>query len=1097
MTASLVAPENTDPVAEPPPESPLRLQVLGPLRVWRGEREVDAGPRQQAYLLALLLARGGRPTGIDELIDLIWGEEAPASALNVIHKYVGSIRRLLEPHLLPREAGTYVLRRGNGYLCAVGGDLLDLASFRERSGAAREARASERDAAALDHYLDALRLWSGPAGNGWAHGPAAAPIFSGLNDEYFQACMEAADIALALGLPAQVLPALHLAATMAPLHEPVQAALITLLGATGHQAQALSVFDSVRARLADDLGIDPGQALRTAHQRVLTQTSAPSRPSFKETAVVVPRATGRTPQAPPLPAPEAPGPPLLGPLPPAGPVEGLVGRSDELAILRHALEPALSGATAVILLEGEPGAGKSRLMEETADHARERGALVVWGHCLEDEGQPVMWPWVETVSGLFDAIPQARREQWTARDLGHLVGSRAQPPAVPVIPDGNARFRLLEQVVDLIAEAADERPVVLMLDDLQWADTSSLQLLDHVVSRLPAGTAVVGALRNRGPSPRLELVRTLATASRVTGHRRLLIGPLSPTEVAELIHLETGVRLAPDVARSVHTRTAGNAFFVQELGRLWAAGGEVTTETVLRGTVPVTVRDVVRDRLAALDGDALRLLETAALVGKSVELVLLARAASLDVGTCLERLEPVRALGLVGPTPDDPFSYRFTHDLVRQAVSEGVPPGRAAVLHGAIADAIEAVNLSDESGAERLAHHLWTAGPVADPARTVAALVRAGSRAKAKTALAAAERHLGSAVELARRAVLPDLELQALSQLISVVGMRSMYGTASVSLLERAEQIAQRLGRDREAAGFLFSRWTAHGQALDLERSSPLAERLTTLGDSSPDSVVRGYGRTAAAIHQWCLGNTGESFRRLSLLRPDTAPDHDDRHDPVRDGVRLMTAGMFAEITGYHGRTAEARAELGTLAKAAGTDPYAVTVATSFEARTAAVVGDPDWTLRAAERGIAADPHFSFVSLGAYLRLARCWALAVTGQDAGAAADEAERLIRTHLASPARTCVSTWYALLAEMRLADGAAAQATAALDSADEYLERYGQRSGEALLILVRAQLLRAVGDLPGAVRLADRARSVALQQGAHLFVRRADQFLTRTEK
>ncbi|MGI8331350.1 ATP-binding protein [Actinomadura scrupuli] len=1091
MTATLVTPESTDATRGLPLQGPLRLQVLGPLRVWRGESELAAGPRQQAYLLALLLARGGRPTGTGELIDLIWGEDAPASALNVIHKYVGSLRRLLEPDLPPRGTGAYLLRRGNGYLCAAGADLLDLRRFRQQSGAARTARAEGHDAAALDHYLDALRLWSGPAGDGWVHGPAAASIFAGLNDEYFQACIEAAAVALMLGHPTRVLPALRLAAAMAPLHEPVQAGLITLLGGAGQQAEALAVFDAVRRRLAEELGIDPGEALRAAHQRVLTQAPATQTPATQTPATQTPATQAPAAEAPGAGASGAPAPSL--PPSPSGDVDRLVGRSDEIAVLRRAVEPALDNGTAVVLLEGEPGAGKSRLMAEIAGHAEDRGALVVWGHCLEGEGTPTMWPWVETVSSLLDVMPQARCEQWLARDLGHLVGSRVEMSEAPAIPDGNARFRLLEQVADLIAEAAGERPVVMMLDDLQWADTSSLQLLDHVISRLPAGTAVVGALRNRGPSPGLELVRTLAAASRATGHRRLLVGPLSPAEVAELLHLETGVRLAPDVAASVHARTAGNPFFVQELGRLWGAGGELTTETVLRNTVPVTVRDVVRDRLAVLDSEAQELLEIAALVGQSVELALLARTASLDVGSCLERLEPVRSLGLVGPTPGDPFAYRFTHDLVRQAVSEAIPPGRAAALHGSIADAIEEVGLSDESVAERVAHHLWTAGPMADPARTVAALVRAGARAKAKTALAAAERHLGSAVELARRASLLELELGALSQLIAVVGMRSMYGTVSVSLLERAEQVAQRLGRDREAAGFLFSRWTAHGQALDLDRSSPLARRLEELGRTSEDPVVRCYGRAAAGIHEWCLGNIGESFQRLSALSPDVLSDHDEEHrDSVRDGVQLMAAGMFAEIAGYHGQTAQARAVLDTLAKAAGDDPYALTAATSFEARTASVVGDPDWALRAAERGIAADPHFSFASLGTYLRLARCWALAMTGQDPAAAADEAERLIRTNLASPARTCVSTWYALLGEMRIAEGSLDKAAAALNSAGEYLERYGQRSAEALLILVRARLEHAAGDDRAAVRLADQARTVALRQGAHLFVQRADRFL-----
>ncbi|WP_089156345.1 ATP-binding protein [Micromonospora sp. NBS 11-29] len=1095
MTATLVGTEpgagNTAPIV-PRPRSglhgQLRLQVLGHLRVWRGEREIETAPRQQAYLLALLLARAGYPTGTGELIDMIWGEEAPASALNVIHKYVGSLRRLLEPDLPPRGTGVYLLRRGNGYVCAVGADHLDLTRFRDELGAARAASQAGDGAGALGRYHRALQLWSGPAGAGWAHGPAATSIFAGLNDEYFHACIEATGLALTFRQPARLLPSLHLAASIGPLHEPVHASLIALLDGAGRQAEALNVFHTVRRRLADELGIDPGAALRAAHQRVLTQ--APPDPVVTSTRRTRERLSDVPIAVAPLADAEAPaGGPWTEPT--AG-ADGLVGRSDELAELRRSVAPALDHGTAVVMVEGEPGIGKSRLLEELAVHSRDRGALVIRGRCLEGEGTPTMWPWVEAVSQLLEALPSARREHWLARDLGHLAGYRASPGTVPPAPDSNARFRLMEQVVSMIAEVADERPVVLILDDLQWADTSSLRLLVDLLSRMPAGAAVVGALRSRGPSPSLELVRTLAAASRAGNHRRLQIRPLGPTEVAELIHVETGVRLDPEVAASVHNRTAGNPFFVQELGRLWAASGDVTPETATSSVVPATVRDVVRDRLAVLDADTRQLLEVAALIGRNVELPVLSTAASLEVMTCLDRLEPVSNLGLLGPVPDDPLSYWFTHDLVRQVVGEAIPLGRTATLHGAIADALEKLDLGDESVSERVAHHLWAAGPVVDPARTVRALVRAGARATAKTALGAAERHLGSAVELARRASLLDLELTALAQLIAVVGMRSMYGTASVSLLERAEQVAQRLGRDRDAAGFLFSRWTAHGQALDMARSTPLARRLDEQGRTSDDPVIRYYGTAAAGIHEWCTGNVGGSYRRLSALSAADLAGDDGRTDPVRDGVQLMAMGMFAEIAGYHGETVLARGLLDTVVTAAGDNPYAVTAAASFEARTAAVVGDPAWALRAAQRGIAVDPHFSFVSLGAYLRLARCWALAMTGREPTRAADDAERLIRIGLTNPTRTCVSTWYALLGEMRIAAGEFGHAAAALDNAEERLERHGQRSAEALVILVRAQLARAVGDDAVAVDLARKARSVATRQGAHLFAKRADQLL-----
>jgi len=1062
MTIELVA-QSVDGI-EPDPTLPdLRLQVLGPLRVWQGERELSAGPRQQAYLLGLLLAREGRPTGADELIDLIWGEEAPPSALNVLHKYIGAIRRILQPGLPARESGRFLLKRASGYVCTIGPDLLDLSRFRQLVARARSDRAAGNAAAALDHLLAAADLWSGPAGDGWVHGPDVAPIFAALNDEFFEACVEAADMADSPGDSARALPPLQRAAAMAPLHEPVLASLVTLLGRVGRQAEALEVFDTVRRRLADELGIDPGAGLRKARQGVLIQPPAESHsPVLENAASAVNNTAG-----------------------------GLVGRAQEMAALARALEPALHDERAVVVLEGEPGVGKSKLMESVARNLELRGALVVWGHCLDGEGAPTMWPWVEMATALLDSLPASRRDHWLSRDLGHFVGAHRDETRTG--PDGNARFRLLEQLVDVIAESAAGRPVVLILDDIQWAEPSSLQLLASIVSRLPSSAAVIAAMRDRGSALSLELTRTLASMSRTSGHRRVGLGPLSAAEVGELVRCETGVAPPMDVVEAIHRRTAGNPFFVQELARLLGPQGVGSSQAVASSGVPLTVRDVVRDRLAALGSETIALLEVASLIGRSVELLLLARAASLDVGTCLELLEPVRDLGLIAPAADDPFSYRYTHDLVRQAVSEGVSPARRATIHGCIADAIETGAINDESASERLAHHLWSAGPVTDPSRTVSALIGAGSRATAKTSLQAAERHFGSAVDLARKASLPQLELAAISQLIAVVGMRSMYGIASVSLLERAEHVARHLGDERVAAGFLFSRWTAHGQGLQLDQSTALADQLDTLASTSADPVVCTYGSTAAGIHRWCIGEVGESFRRLDSISMALVPQIDSvESDPVHDGVQLMAAGMFAEIAGYHGDLPRADSLFAVLRTAAGRDPYAITVATSFEARTAAVAGDALGALRAAGRGIAADPEFSFVSLGTYLRLARWWGQALTGLDPAGAADEADRLIRVNLTSPVRTCVSTWLALLAEMHLAAGSLSAAAEALDRADDALDLYGQRSAEGLVILVRAELARAEGDDRAAIRGAEHARALSRRREAHLFADRAERLL-----
>ncbi|MFB7294025.1 hypothetical protein [Actinacidiphila glaucinigra] len=166
--------------------------------------------------------------------------------------------------------------------------------------------------------------------------------------------------------------------------------------------------------------------------------------------------------------------------------------------------------------------------------------------------------------------------------------------------------------------------------------------------------------------------------------------------------------------------------------------------------------------------------------------------------------------------------------------------------------------------AERLAHHLWSAGPLADPARTATALIRARRCAATKLALEAAARQLHAAARVARTAGLAELELAGLSLFTAVDSMRAGYVGSAVDLLERAEHLSRELEREREAADFLFSRWAAYAQGIQLDHAGRLAGRLLAQGEASDDSAVRAYGWYAWGIHQWGVGNIGEAFRYLS-----------------------------------------------------------------------------------------------------------------------------------------------------------------------------------------------------------------------------------------
>jgi DNA-binding SARP family transcriptional activator len=1036
----------------PPTGSPPHLQVLGPVRCWRVGVELDTGPRQQALLLALLLLRVGRPTSTNELIDLMWGDDVPTSALNIVQKYVGALRRILEPHLPARATGSFLHRRGSAYLFTAAPGQLDLVTFRDFVTAARAAAAQQDHAAAVGRFADALGLWHGPAGNGLADGTNAATVFAALDNEFYDACVAAAESALLAGQPERVVAALQLAASMAPFHEPVQAALVSVLGAAGRQAEALLVFRTIRDRLADELGIDPGPMLEEAHRRVLTQpTTSPHLFDIDEGV----RASAAA---------------------------GLVGRVDELAVLRRTVETALGGHTAIGIVEGEPGGGKTRLLEEAAGVAGGHGLLVVWGRCLEGDGTPSMWPWEQALSAIVESLPAPSREKWLVSDLGLLL--QPQADANRALPDGSAQFRLFEQVVALIGEASAQRPTLLILDDLQWADVASLRLLSHLAGRLPHHTAIIGACRDRAPTLSSDLAQVLAAVSRLPGHRRFRLGPLGLSDVAELIRREIGHDAGDAAARAVHVRTAGNPFFVAlDDGIASAPTG-----------IPSTVRDVVRDRIVGLDGRARDLLHVAALIGRDVDLRLLSRATGVDIAECLELLEPLHALGLLETGPEDPSALRFAHDLVRESVSGSTPKQQVVLMHLRVADAIERIHADDDDIAERLAFHLWAAGPLAEPARTAAALVRAGRRAASKLAFESANRNLRSAVQVTRASGLMELELSALSLLAIVLRRQAGYDAPTFDMLERAEYLASTLGREPEAADFLFIRVMGAYTSLDKDRGT-LARRMHEHGHASTDPAVRRYARHSWGLHQWDVGNIGEAYRSFTeedLAAPSGNVAPDEETPLRRDGsIPGEGPGWRAVTTALHGDVDTALASVDGW-DAPG-DPYAATVWVYYTTMIASMAGDAALAARASQRWLSAGPARLGTQIDHYIRQSSCWARALTGDDPAGAASEAEALLAATLVDPPQWGIAFHYGLIGEMWLAAGMPDEAGAALGRADQAVWKYGQRYAEGLLLLLHARLLQARGESRTAIRAAgEQARTRSTASGSHLFARRAERFL-----
>lgn len=356
----------------------LRFAVLGRVQVWRGGEELDVGPRQQRQLLALLLVRAGALVEVDEIIEVLWGGQPPTSAANLVHRYVGNLRRLFEPELAPREVGRLLIRAGSAYRLDVDAENLDLARFRRLAREAAAATEQGDPAGALRHYREALSLWHGPCAVGLGDTLAGWPGCVAVNHEHVELVCAAARTAREVGAGGELLPVVSAVATEHPFNERVQSQFLLLLAATGHQADAVRAYHTVRAGLAEELGIDPGPELRAAYQLVLDQQAGTAQGGSAEQT------------------PERSAPPIRfrpDQLPPELTV--FAGRDDEIASLESIVDDETGPArTAIVVIDGMPGMGKTTLAVRWAHELVERfpdGSLYVNLHGFsEQQEQPAV-----------------------------------------------------------------------------------------------------------------------------------------------------------------------------------------------------------------------------------------------------------------------------------------------------------------------------------------------------------------------------------------------------------------------------------------------------------------------------------------------------------------------------------------------------------------------------------------------------------------------------------------------------------------------------------------------------------------------------------
>ena len=443
-----------------------------------------------------------------------------------------------------------------------------------------------------------------------------------------------------------------------------------------------------------------------------------------------------------------------------------VGRESERAELRRLMEGAIAGRGALVLLGGEPGVGKTRLAEEALAEARQRGCLPLTGRCYEMEGTPPFIPWVEVVEHsaritpraafrevLGDAAPEVAKLVPELRRMFHDI------PQPIELPPAQQRRYLFNSFLEFVERGARITPHVMLLDDLHWADASTLLLLQHLAQQLDRiPLLIVGTYRDVDLDVERPFAEMLEALTRQRLAHKLALGRLDERGVAEMLKALSNQDPPPALVTAVYAETEGNPFFTEEVfhhlaeeGRILDKHGEWRNDLrVERLEVPEGVRLVIGRRLKRLSDEARRVLAGAAIVGRSFESGLLEALGDVE-GEALETaLEEAESAKLILPLSSgrEP-RWEFTHGLIRQTLEHSVSLMRRQRTHLRVAEAMERVyGKNAERFASDIGQHLYQAGVAADPEKTVRYLTLAGDQALAKGAFDEALRQLSDALSI-------------------------------------------------------------------------------------------------------------------------------------------------------------------------------------------------------------------------------------------------------------------------------------------------------------------------------------------------------------
>ncbi len=601
----------------------LRIRLLGAVHAERDGEEITLGSAQRQAVFAALATNPDRALSREKLVGAVWGDDPPASALGSIYTYVSTLRGVLEPSRDKWAAGS-VLTSGNGSYCLhVDEQAVDVFRFEALREESRRIRATRDPAAELAVVREALDLWHGEALTG-VPGPYAQRQRLRLAELHLSTVERHAELMLVLGRATEVQAELTELVARHPRREQLTVLAMTAAARCGRLAEATLLYQRLRDRLIDETGTEPGSALRQAYAQLVADP--PER------------------------------------VPPEPKVAGFIGRADEVRLIRQAVAEAAAGRGGSIWIDGGPGSGKSALLDEGLREARRLGCRVGWG--VADElaqwiPMSVLFECFDATSGPLEIGDTARGPSGTWRTATEIVT--------------NSTNAAIESVQALIVETCADGPLVLVIDDLQWADETSLLVwhaLHRLIEHLPL--LLVCACRPLPTRRELHLLRSGLPAS---GTRHIEVPQLS-TQESRLL-LERLGPIASERAAELVTEAAGNPLYLTLLAA-------TPVDQLSPGLVAA-----ITEHLAILSDETRRVLQAIAFLGDDCEVTDLSAVTGNAVPALIRAVESALDSGLLvenGPR------FELRHPIVRRVLHDATPTALRVMVHREFAARIAAAD---------------------------------------------------------------------------------------------------------------------------------------------------------------------------------------------------------------------------------------------------------------------------------------------------------------------------------------------------------------------------------------------------------------------